>query len=64
MRLIPWLVAMLIGSAALGVGCGVGFLLVTGSNPELETLFLIGIDIALVAFIANTVLLFLARSRT
>jgi hypothetical protein len=64
MRLIPWLVAILIGSAALGVGCGVGFLLVTGSNLELETLFLIGIDIALVVLITSTVLLFVAISRT
>jgi hypothetical protein len=40
MRLIPWLVAILIGSAVLGVGCAVGF--VTVDNTDWDALFLVG----------------------
>jgi hypothetical protein len=62
MRFIPWLAAILIGSAALGVGCAVGFGFVTGANLELEALFLLGMQTALIAFVGSMALL-IARWR-
>jgi hypothetical protein len=60
MRPIPWLVAIVIGSAALGVGCAVFFVFGAGTNPDLEALFLVGIQLALIVFVASTVLLLVA----
>jgi hypothetical protein len=64
MHLIPWLTAILIGSAVLAIGCGTGFLFVAGSNLELEAVFLVGMEIALIAFAGSMVLLIIARWRT
>jgi hypothetical protein len=57
MRFIPWMAAILIGSAALGVGCAVGF--VTVSNTDWDALFLVGMQTALVAFVGSMVALIL-----
>jgi hypothetical protein len=60
MRLIPWLAAILIGSAALGVGCAVGF--ITVGNADWDALFLVGMQTALVAFVGSMVMLMLWRT--
>jgi hypothetical protein len=40
------------------------FLFVAGSNLELEAVFLVGMEIALIAFAGSMVLLIIARWRT
>jgi hypothetical protein len=62
MRFISWLIAIVIGSVV--VGCGVGFGFFAGDNLELEALFLVGMQIALVAFIGSNALLIIAIWRT
>lgn len=62
MRFIPWLAAILIGSAALGVGSRVGF--VTGGNADWNALFLVGMQTALVVFVSSMVVPILTIWRT
>ena len=59
MRLIPWLLALFIGSAVLGIGSWFGFWFLGGSNADLEPLQFFLTETALIASLGSAVVLLL-----
>jgi hypothetical protein len=63
MRVVAWLTTILIGSAMLGIGCWFEVVFVA-SNADLDSLFLIGTEVALIVFLCSGMVLILAVLRT
>ena len=59
MRLVPWALALFIGSALLGFGSLFGFRFLGGSNGDLEALLFFVTQTALIVFLCSVVLLLL-----
>ena len=63
MRLVPWALALFIGSAVLGFGSLFGFRFLGGSNGDLEALLFFLTQTALIVSIGSGVVLLLLWRR-
>ena len=61
MRLVPWLLAIFIGSAVLGLSSWFGFRLLEGGNAGLEAPLFFLTEAALIVSLGSGVLLLLWR---